>query len=436
MSDPSATANGERRARIERMDEPNDSTKVADLQKVLEISRSMVAAADLDALLHLIVARSMELLDSERATLFLYDAPADELVSRIAHLSEEIRMPADRGIAGSCIRLRRVINVPDAYADDRFNPEFDHKSGFQTRNILAVPLPDYSDDLVGVLEVMNKRSGAFTDYDITLAETLAAQAGVAIQRARLIAHYIEKQRMQRSLEIAQEIQRGLLPKQDPEVGGFEIAGFSQPADETGGDIYDFLPMGEKRLGVIVADAAGHGIGPALVIAETRAMLRALSGQAADVCGVLATVNDLLASDLTDARFVTCFFGELDTAASVLTFASAGHGPMLLYDSRTGQFTQQAATAVPLGAFEGVAFDQVIRWELRPGDFAVILTDGLFEAFGADGTQFGIERVMELLARCQDMPARAMIETLRTTVMSYTGDQPQGDDFTAVLIRRL
>ena len=107
------------------MSEPNDNTKLQDLQKVLEISRSMVAAADLDQLLHLIIERSMELVGAERSTLFLYDAATDQLVSRIAHKSQVIRMPADKGIAGACVRGRAIINVPDAYDDERFNADFD-----------------------------------------------------------------------------------------------------------------------------------------------------------------------------------------------------------------------------------------------------------------------------------------------------------------------
>ena len=131
------------------MSRPDQGRELRDLQKVLEISRSMVAAADLDSLLGLIIERSMELLEAERATLFLYDAATDQLVSRIAHESEEIRMPADRGIAGACARGRSVVNVPNAYADERHNKEFDRKSGFRTRNVLAVPLFDYGGELVG-----------------------------------------------------------------------------------------------------------------------------------------------------------------------------------------------------------------------------------------------------------------------------------------------
>ena len=424
------------------MTEPDDNTRLRDLQRILDISRAMTAARDLDELLGLILDRSMELLGAERATVFLYDSATDELVSRIARGSQEIRMPAGRGIAGACVRERVVINVPDVYADERFNAEFDRGSGFCTRNILAMPLQDYSGDLVGVLEVINKCDGTFGPYDISLAETLAAQAGVVIQRARLIEQYVEKQRMQRSLEIAREIQRGLLPKGDPAVPGFDIAGFSAAADETGGDIYDFMPLSAGRLGVVVADASGHGIGPALVIAETRAMLRALAGKTCDVPRVMAAVNDLLSQDLGESRFVTCFLGVLDPAKSRLTFASAGHGPILFYDRRADTFEELSATAIPLGIFGGVSFEDVVGRTLRKGDFAAIVTDGLFEAMpgrsvhAAAGEQFGIARIRDLLRSARDLPAREMIDRLHKAVADWSAPGPQADDLTAVIIRKL
>lgn len=418
------------------MKEPDDRIRLRDLQKVLDISRAMAAARDLDDLLGLILSRSMELLDAERATAFLYERASDELVSRIACDSAEIRMPAGSGIAGACVRTRAVVNVPDAYADERFNADFDRRSGFRTRNLLAMPLCDYSGDLVGVLEVINKRSGGFGEYDISLAETLAAQAGVVIQRARLIEQYVQKQRMDKSLEIARDIQRGLLPKADPTVAGFDIAAFSEPADETGGDIYDFFPVADGRLAVVVADATGHGIGPALVIAETRAMLRALSGQTGDVSVVMGTVNDLLTEDLDSGRFVTCFLGVLDPAASCLTFASAGHGPIVFYDRDADSFEELAATAVPLGILDGVDFKDTVARKLNKGDLAVILTDGLFEAVDAADEQFGIGRICDIIRAGRDLPAREMIVRIRAAVAEWSGDLPQADDLTAVIIRRL
>ena len=410
--------------------------RAGDLGRVLEISRALAATNDLDGLLRLIVERSMELLDAERATVFLYDAAANQVVSRVAAGAGEIRSPADRGVAGATIRGGATIVVPDAYADERFNPEVDRKTGFRTRNILSVPLRDYQGGLVGVLQVLNKRSGAFDEADVDLGEVLAAQAGVALQRARLIEHFLEKQEMVRAMKIAREIQQGLLPAANPRICGYDVAGFCEPADQTGGDTYDFMPLPDGRWMLVVADATGHGIGPALVIAETRAMLRALSrGDRAEAPTVLRNVNELLAADLGDSRFVTCFFGLLDPLAHRLSYASAGHGPLLFYRGADDSFAQVPATSLPLGIMSDAAYDEAVTHLFAPGDFAVVTTDGIFEAADPKGELFGIERVISLLRRDRAISGEKMIANLRDAVREFTAGRPQQDDLTAVVIRR-
>ena len=415
--------------------QPSDSEKCRDLQKVLEITRVMAATVDPDNLLKLIIARSMELLDAERASLFLYEPETNELVSRIATGSEEIRFPANQGIAGATIQSSRTLNVPDAYADPRFNPEIDRTTNFRTRNILSVPLGDYQGRLVGVLQVLNKRSGGFTDYDVTLAETLGAQAGVLLQRARLIQHYVRTQEMERAMKIARDIQRRLLPAEAPAIAGFDVAGYSEPADDTGGDTYDFLALPDGRWMLAVADASGHGIGPALVISETRAMLRAISFQGGDVSAVLTTANMLLARDLIEGRFVTCFLGLLDPLTASLSYASAGHGPIIFYSRRRDEIQELPATALPLGIEVDSEPLETFGHAFERGDFAAITTDGVFEAQDAAGEQFGLERMIELLRRDRDLPAARMIENLRQAAGQFQAGQPPLDDLTAVIIRR-
>ena len=417
------------------MSQPPTEKQLRDLSTLLEISRSMAATTDLERLLQLIIDQSMVLLDAERASLFLYDADNDELFSRIAAGANEIRFPADRGVAGSAVKTGQIINVPDAYQDDRFNPNIDKKTGFRTRSILAVPLCDYEGQLVGVLQILNKRGGPFGEHDEHLAETLAAQAGVIVQRARLLQHYVEKQRMERAMQLAREIQRNLLPSQSPAACGFDIAGFCQPADETGGDTYDFMLLPGGQWMVVVADATGHGIGPALVIAETRAILRAVSLQDSQVSIILQTVNNLLTRDLADSRFVTCFFGMLDPLAATFTYASAGHGPLLFYDHANDTWDQENATGLPLGLMEESPYEETLTRKLITGDLAVITTDGFFEATNSAGEQFGIERMMELLREHHELPAAEIIERLRAAVAAFSAGEAQADDLTAVVIKK-
>jgi phosphoserine phosphatase RsbU/P len=412
----------------------NEAKALADLQKVLDITRLMGAAVNLDDLLQLVIDRSMELLDAERASVFMYEEKTNELVSIIAAGSDEIRFPADRGLAGSAAQSKTTINVADAYNDDRFDSATDRKSGFHTRNILSIPLSDHQGGLVGVLQVLNKRGGGFSESDVKLAETLGAQAGVALQRAQLIDHYIAKQEMQRAMEIAREIQRGLLPSGPPLISGFDVAGFSESADDTGGDTFDFLQLKDGRWLLAVADASGHGVGPALVIAQTRAMLRAIAMQGRDVSTTLSTSNNLLCRDL-DGRFVTCFLGMLDPITAGMTYASAGHGPLLFYDARQGVIDERPSTGLPMGIMDDADYSEVVAKQFHEGDFAAITTDGFFEAANVEGDMFGIERLKELLLANRDKSAAEMIDVICEAVAEFSAGTKQGDDLTVIIIKR-
>jgi phosphoserine phosphatase len=409
--------------------------RLDDLYKVLEITRAMAAVEDLKGLMRLIIDRSMELLGAERATVFLYDAQTNELVSVVAAGMDELRAPADRGISGATIRAGRTVNVPDVYADPRFNPDIDRMTGFRTRNMISLPLRGYDGGLVGLLQVINKQEGTFDEYDVTLAETLAAQAGVAIQRAELMDHFVRKQEMDRAMRIAQQIQRDLLPAAEPDVKGFEVAGVSLPADETGGDAYDYLQVAKDRWMFAVADASGHGIGSALVVAETRAMLRAVSLLGGDVSAVLRTANRLLTADLGESRFVTCFLGLLDAERSILEYASAGHGPLIFYDRASDAFSQRIATDLPLGVTGDQDYRKVVSHPFGPGDFVAITTDGFAESTNPAGQEFGLQRLLRVLWDCREGSAQLIVDKMVGAVRDFTRGQRPHDDLTALIIRR-
>ena len=383
---------------MDEKSENNVKMTLEDMNRILEISKALAATGDRDELLSRIIDFSLDLLDVERGTLFLYDEKNHELVARIATGVEEIRVPADKGFCGECIKTGRTILIPDAYADERFNPEVDRKTGFVTRNIMSVPLNGYDNRLVGVLQVLNRKDGEFADYDVMLAEMLAAQAGVVIQKANLIEHLLQKQEMERAMQIARDIQQTLLPKTAPKIPGFDVAGLTDPADETGGDFFDYIHLPDGRWAFAVADATGHGIGPALVMSETRAILRACAmlEEACDisVCGIIGTANRMLCEDLDGASFVTCFLGILDPAENTLTYISAGHGPLLFYAALSDSFQEVAASGLPLGIMNDASLEKPTVFRFKPGNMAIITTDGLFEARNSEKEQFGIERVTE------------------------------------------
>lgn len=409
---------------------------VADLQAVLEVSRDLAATTELTPLLQKVEKAALKVLECERATVFLFDRAHHELYSRMATGVDEIRFSADRGIAGEVARTGDVINVPDAYSDPRFNPEIDRKTGFRTRNMITFPLIGFDNTVVGVLQVLNKSTGSFDPWDHELVKTFGAQVGVALQRQLLLEHYAEKQRIERDLSIAREIQQGLIPAEAAKVPGFDIAGWNKPADETGGDCYDYMTVHDGSLAMIIADATGHGIGPALMIAECRALFRALASACKDLAEVVGKVNNLLFEDLPDDRFVTAFFGLLSPDNHTVSFLSAGHGPIIEYILEKDEFLELPANAMPLGIVPDVPFDSPDRFQMQPGDMMILVTDGFFEWQNAAKEQFGTERMFDVIRRHRDLPCAEIIRRLYDEVRAFAPGTQQADDLTAIFIKRL
>lgn len=410
----------------------DESRQIEKLRRILDVTQQMAATTDLDALLGMIVQATCQVLDCERATIFLYEPESSELYSRVATGAESIRFPADLGIAGAAARDRTVVNVSDAYADDRFNPEIDKNTGFRTRNLLTFPLENLDGDLMGVLQALNKLGRPFDADDEDLARVLSAQAGVALHRGRLLEEFAEKQRMARDLEIARTIQQGLLPDEDPLVDGYEIAGWNRSADETGGDCYDFIPLERGRLAVLIADATGHGIGAALVIAQCRALVRARLAITEDVAAVVTSVNRLLANDLRAGCFVTAFVGILDPTRHRLEYVAAGQGPLVFLTSAGVE--SRSATGLPLGVIEDVQYDAG-RFDFSPNSHLVLLTDGFYEAATAKMDFFGEQRVIEFIQQSPTTPLPTLIRELYEKINTFVAGRPQADDLTAILIRR-
>ena len=407
-----------------------------DLQAVLAVSRDLAGMMALEPILAKVEQAARAVLECDRATVFIYDKEKDELFSRMATGVEQIRFSASRGIAGEVIRTGQIINVPDAYADPRFNPEIDKKTGYHTRNMLSFPLLGFENEPVGVLQVLNKREGSFDPWDEELVHTFGAQVGVAVQRQTLLEQYAEKQRIQRDLNIARSIQQSYIPAKPAEAKGFEIAGWNKPADETGGDCFDFLTLDSGDVAIMLADATGHGIGPALVIAPCRAMFRGAVSVLPNLGEVVGLVNNLLSDDLPGDRFVTSFFGRLCPADSVLTFLSAGHGPLLYYTAATNEVREMPAGGVPLGIVRDFPYGEPNRITMQSGDMMVLITDGFFEWVGASGEQFGTQRIGEIVSALRDRPCSEIIQTIYDAVLKFAEGTPQADDLTAVIIKKL
>ena len=412
-----------------------DDRRLADLLAVLDVSRQLAATAELQPLLEVIEREALALLDCERASVFLHDAATGDLVSRVATGVKQVRFPATRGIAGEAFRTGATINVPEAYADPRFNPDVDKATGYRTRTILTCPLRGWDGRVPGVLQVLNKRGGAFGPWDEVLAGAFATQAGVAVQRQLLLEEVERKRQIERDLNIARTIQQGLLPRRPPRVPGFEVAGWNRPADKTGGDIFDFKPLDDGTLAVTVADATGHGIGPALIVAQYRALVRSALVQFGAPDRVAPVVNALLSEDLPGDMFVTAFFGLLQPAEGRLSYLSAGHGPILSYRPVSGEYRNLPSHGPMLNLDPAHLYDAPTAFDFAPGDLFLVLTDGFHEWAGPDGESFGLSRLEDLVRRHHALPPAALIERIHEAVLDFARGTPQLDDLTAVVIKR-
>ena len=416
--------------------ELSNQISVSNITAILEVARRLGTSSNLEELLDMIVRETTIVLNCERASLFLYDAEKKELYSKIATGTDQIRVPMDCGIVGACANSGKLINVPDAYSDPRFNPDVDRKLGYHTRNILSAPLIGYDGKLVGVLQAINKRNGKFEKIDEWLIETLGSQAAVALQRAQLLKEYSEKQRLERELDLAREIQEGLLPKTRPNIKGYDIAGWNRPAEQTGGDCFDFITVDDDTMHLLLADASGHGIAPALVVSQIRTMLRALVGVDLTLERTLERINNILCDDLPMDRFITAVIGTLDAQRHTLEYCSAGHGPLLFIRPSQNKVEVRPATTCPMGIVSGMDFQLDVPFIFEPGDTLLIVTDGFFEWFNAKGEQFGVERLKEVALSAVKLPAEQIIEKILYEVEKFADGTMQEDDLTAIVVKRV
>ena len=265
-----------------------------------------------------------------------------------------------------------------------------------------------------------------------VASQIRNHVAAALREAELQS---QLERVNDNLEIARSIQQGLLPTRPPELDEFEISGWNQPADETGGDYFDWQALPDGRVAISLADATGHGIGPALVSASCRAYSRATLLAGADKNGLLDRLNRLLADDLSANRFVTFAVVFLDPSNADVKVMSAGHGPILLYKRRTDDIENVEAHGIPLGMIAGVPYSHATESRLEPGDMLILITDGFYEWEDPDGEQFGLQRLEATIREARNCSAEDVIARLRESVKTFCRGTAQMDDLTAVVLRR-
>jgi sigma-B regulation protein RsbU (phosphoserine phosphatase) len=254
---------------------------------------------------------------------------------------------------------------------------------------------------------------------------------------RMIADLRDRTRLRSAMAVATEVQQALLPVAPPRVDGLDVFGFSTYCDETGGDYYDYVHLGDVRPGAVlfaVGDVMGHGIGSALVMASTRAVLRSSALACGHLGQLLTHLNDLLVRDLNGQRFVSMILWLVDVRSGTACWANAGHNPAIVYDPLTQHFHYSGKDGIPLGIDQAVVYGEHAYGPIRPGQVMVLGTDGVWEAANEAGEFFGMERLHNSIRAAAGGTAREIADAVRRDLDAFRGRRQHRDDVTLVVIK--
>jgi sigma-B regulation protein RsbU (phosphoserine phosphatase) len=347
------------------------------------------------------------------------------------------RIPLGKGVSGHVAQTRKLCNVPDPSRDPKWSRYITKTADVEIRNLLAAPMLSASDGgLLGVLELVNKRTGEFDAADEELISAFSDHAAVALDRAHMVEQLKVRQEIETALGVARRIQRTFIPSTMPPMPGYEAATWSFPHQAVGGDYCDLIPIGANRVALCIADVSGHGIGPSLTMASVRAALRALTLEHSSAQILLELMNQSLANDLRAGGFVTIALAILDFDAHRMEFSNAGHCPALLYQSENDRFVNMEATGVPLGVLDDTRYPLGPPLAMKPGDWLILGTDGLIEAMDIHGEMFGIDRLKRAVRENVNTTPRQMTETIGRMVNSHFPSDSPEDDLTLLVVKRV
>jgi sigma-B regulation protein RsbU (phosphoserine phosphatase) len=407
-----------------------------ELSSIIEATKKLNSTLDLGELIHIILQIGTRQSGAERGTVFLVDRERNEIWSLVGLGLEQqvIRLPADRGIAGWVAREGSAVRLENAYDDARFEPDIDRKLGFKTKQLMCLPIRNEAGDIIGVLQLLNKVEG-FTDEDEAFLDALSAHVALALEKAQLHRERVEKEKMERDLALAREIQAGLLPEAPPAFAGIEIAVSHRASQMVGGDYYDFLPVqvdGKEALLLVVADVEGKGAASALVMANVQATLHALADHVETLEKLPATINHKLLmgarSSTTGGRmtkYLSMFLALVESGGRNLRYVNAGHVPPALIRV-DGSVEWLEAGGMIVGLLPDVQFESGAV-ALAPGDLMVACTDGITEAMDSVGTEFSRQRMAEIVVGVRERGPEEIMRAVLAEVETHSRNGMYEDD---------
>jgi len=401
--------------------------RVVELESLYDVGLAVAATLDLEKLSEEILLRAVSLLDARRGALYIFEGGRYRLERTFGG---EAAPWFEGGGAGNTALYAFLTGQGPAPSE--LLPG--------ARYLLGVPI-DIDGSPRGLLAVGDKESrrgvGPFPASDRRTLGLFANQAAIALENARLHLQALEKERLEREMHLASEIQRRILPREAPAVAGYELVGWNRPARQIGGDYYDLFLRPDGHVGLVVGDVSGKGMPAALMVSTLHSALHLLLDQVGFGPALLEMLNRHVLESSAANKFITMLLADLEPASGRLAYLNAGHNPGLLLrraGDGAGACEQLGASGLPIGVLPGSRF-LARSIDLEPGDLVCIYSDGITEAESPDEEEFGTTRLQAVLHEHRDDDLAAVLTAIQEATGRFTAGLPQGDDQTLVLLRR-
>jgi sigma-B regulation protein RsbU (phosphoserine phosphatase) len=429
---------GDNHKKLSQLQEENQHLRRA-LEEVTvlnEIAIAISSTLSLDRILDLVVQKCLKHIKVEQGAVLLLDEkkadkPFQTMIRGWDTSTHNLPFRLDAQLTGWMLKNRQPLISNDFPGDKRFHTKAN--DALPIRSLLCVPLL-LKGHMIGLLTLFNKKAaGGFSNEDQRLLSIIAAQSAQIIENARLLKEEQELIKMQEELRLAYEIQTNLLPEKPPKVKGYDIYGKSIPAKEVGGDYFDFIQINKNSLIFCLGDVSGKGMPAALLMANLQATIRGQILLDPSTTRCLEYANKLLYHNTSPEKFATLFYGNLDFENHQLFYTNAGHNFPYLFSLDQG-LIQLKEGGVILGCMESSCFKED-RIPFGTGDVLLIYSDGITEAVNEDDQEFGESQLSEVVKKNLNQSAKGLVETIIDSVEQHTGDFPQSDDMTLLVIKR-
>lgn len=402
-----------------------------------DVSQALLLHMPLNDLLDRIMNLICENLPMDRGILMLKEGHPAQLIPKVVRVNNRSlkgqKIQVSQSIINTALNKHSSVLTSDAQSDTRFRSQ---KSIIRSNIHSAMCVPLWNNkEIIGIVyadRILHLEQ--FSEEDLRLLTLLSNLAAVKIENAKLFEQTLEKEKMEKELALAAQIQKDFLPKERPDCENFEIAGINLPCHQIGGDYYDFISIDSERMGIVIADVSGKGVSASLLMASLRAALHSEISPEYKLEKMASKLNNFVHRSSASNSFITFFFCELNKESGELRFINAGHNPPFILDKK-GRVKRLESCGFCLGMFPSADYE-VQKVGLNPGELALLFTDGITESRNKKNEEFSEERLIKLIKNHYKLSAQQLLEKIQNEVNTFTTGTNQMDDMTLVVIKRI